>query len=71
MAVQPEVVIEVRRGMVVHVYTDVPDVRVVLVDWDLRERQEGSVATVEAVASLHEMSDEVRNEYEDALTRAC
>jgi len=48
-----QVIIEVRGGMVVEVYTDDPDTRIVLIDWDCDDSE--YVCTVEDEAG-HEYS---------------
>ena len=67
-----DIVIEINRGMVTSVYTDVPDARVVVVDWDLREREppNGVVGMVDMPCSLASLSDEVRTQYNRLVTES-
>ena len=62
-----DLVIEVNKGTVTRVYSDAK-LRVVIVDWDLRERIEaGETFGLEVDrSSLNEMSQETLNQYRQA-----
>lgn len=58
-----DVVIEVRGGTVVDVYTDIQGARFILVDWDLREDQKGSVGCEYPTSSLDDLPRDTQQEY--------
>jgi hypothetical protein len=66
-----DIVCEVRGGVLVGVYTDIPDARVIVVDWDDvgSTGQPGIGGGAMKHASLQELPDETRAEYEAALRR--
>ena len=59
-----DIVIEVSKGMVTNIFCDSTDVRFIVVDWDLRERQAASFAALEAHEALTALSKSVRNQIE-------
>jgi len=64
-----DIVVEVRGGVVIEVYTDVTDARVVIVDWDEAEHpdQVGVAGGILVHARLEEMPNETRTECRAAL----
>lgn len=64
-----DIVVEVRGGVVVEVYTDVAGARVVVVDWDNAEHpdQVGVAGGILAHARLEGMPNETRTECRAAL----
>ena len=64
-----DIVIEIKRGMLIGLYTDIPDAQAVLVDWDDIERREDQAAigeplTIESIAS---MADKTNLAYRSAV----
>jgi len=64
-----DIVVEIKRGMLIGLYSDTPEVRAVLVDWDDIERRDdqatiGEPLTIESIAS---MSDKTNLAYRSAL----
>lgn len=64
-----DIIVEIRGGVLVAVYTDIPNARAVLVDWDEVESPEdltvaGGIYPMDSVAS---MPDETELVYQSAL----
>lgn len=57
-----DVVIEVQRGMVIAVYTDITDLHVVLVDWDDDDREPTECARTYSVTPIEALPEETRAE---------
>lgn len=63
-----DIVIEIRGGVVVEIYSDLPDVNLILVDWD--NIQEGvDPSCWGAAVSLSLMPEDTFSRYRDALRR--
>lgn len=64
-----DIVVEVNKGMVVGIYSDIQDVRFVVVDWDLLERAEarGQFGAVHERSTLSSLSARAKDEYHAAL----
>jgi hypothetical protein len=64
-----DIIIEVNRGFVEAVYTDLHDVRVTVIDWDSIGRDDGSGAVDFPVdhARLADLPPNTRTEYERRL----
>jgi len=63
-----DVVIEVKRGFVVGVYTNAQDAHVVVVDWDSAERPDGTGEDMQFPhAGLEALPDETRAQYRRAI----
>lgn len=64
-----DIVVEVRKGMVVGLYCDIDDARFVVVDWDLLERPDGEQAGIEQDHSnLGLLPQDARDEYRRAIS---
>ena len=63
-----DIVVEVRGGVVVEVYANIEDARIILVDWDQAGDTEtaGPVSTVFPHAPLASLPQETRVQYERA-----
>lgn len=63
-----DIVVEVRGGLVVEIYSDLPDVRLTLVDWDNIHEGDAPFCWGEA-APLHQMPDDTAARYREAICR--
>ena len=66
----PEIVVEVRGGLVAEIYSDQPHSRVVVIDWDeidSPERQGRVGFRWDPCASLTSMPDDTRGQYQQAI----
>jgi hypothetical protein len=64
-----DIVVEVNKGMVVGIYSDIEDARFIVVDWDLLERADarGQFGTVHERSTLSSLSPRAKDEYHTAL----
>lgn len=60
-----DIVVEIKQGALIGFYTDMPDLKVVLVDWDNIERRddEGIIGELIGVDSMASMPDEAIHAY--------
>lgn len=65
-----DIVVEVNKGMVVGLYSDVEDARFVVVDWDLRERLDtgDQIGIEQDHSKLSLLSQNARAEYLRAIS---